>query len=98
MLEPDGRAVVTLDGREIAVFHVDGAVHAFENACPHAGNPLVEGEIREGTLTCVYHLWRFDLTTGACMRGEAPARRYPAERRGDELWIEVADDETLDAS
>jgi nitrite reductase/ring-hydroxylating ferredoxin subunit len=89
VLEPDGRAVVTLDGREIAVFRVDGAVHAFENACPHAGNPLVEGEVRGETLTCVYHLWQFDLATGACVRGEAPARRYPTERRGDELWIDL---------
>ncbi len=90
-LDDGGRAVVTADGREIALFEIDGTVHALENACPHAGNPLAEGEVADGTLTCAYHLWRFDLATGACLRGEAPARRFPAERRGSEVWIDVGD-------
>ena len=91
ILDPGGRAVVTVDGREIALFRVDGAVHALENACPHEGNPLVEGDLAGGTLTCVFHLWRFDLATGACLRGDAPARRYPAEERNGEIWIDVGD-------
>jgi nitrite reductase/ring-hydroxylating ferredoxin subunit len=88
-LRADGRAVVVADGREIALFRVDGDVHALENACPHAGNPLVEGQIADRTLTCAYHLWRFDLETGACVSGEVPARRYPAEIRAGEIWIDV---------
>ncbi len=79
------------DDREIALFEVDGAVHALENACPHAGNPLVEGDVAGGMLTCVYHLWRFDLETGNCLSGEAPARRFAAEVRNDEIWIDVGD-------
>jgi nitrite reductase/ring-hydroxylating ferredoxin subunit len=85
----EGRAVVTLDGEPVALFRVGSAVHAFRNACPHSGNPLVEGEIAGGTLTCVYHLWRFDLETGACLAGEAPARRYPASVSGDSILVEV---------
>ncbi len=88
-LEDGGRAVVTADGREIALFEIDGTVHALENACPHAGNPLAEGEVAAGTLTCVYHLWRFDLETGACLSGDKPARTYPAQIRGDKVWVEL---------
>ncbi len=88
---PDGRAVVTLGDREVAVFLVDGAVHAFANACPHEGNPLALGEIAGPTLTCAFHGWRFDLDTGACLIGEAAATRYPAELRGEEILIEVED-------
>jgi nitrite reductase/ring-hydroxylating ferredoxin subunit len=86
-LEPDGRALVTLDGEEVALFRVDGTVHAFANACPHSGNPLVDGEISGGTLTCVYHLWRFDLETGACLTGERPATRYPTRVTSNDVLV-----------
>jgi nitrite reductase/ring-hydroxylating ferredoxin subunit len=88
-LGQDGRAVVRLDGEEVALFRVDGEVYAFRNTCPHQGNPLVEGEIAGGTLTCAYHLWRFDLETGACISGEAPAHRYPAAVRGETIVVDL---------
>lgn len=85
----DGRAVVEAGDREIVVLEVDGVLHAFDNACPHQGNPLADGEVLGDTLECVYHGWRFDLATGACLVGDEPARRYPAERVGDELYIRL---------
>ena len=87
VLGPDGRAVISAGGREIALFEVDGDVHALENACPHAGNPLVEGELVGRTLVCAYHAWKFDLETGACLFGDEPARTYPVEVRGSDAWI-----------
>ena len=86
-LDADGRAVVEEDGHEIAVFLVEGRVHALANTCPHEGNPLVEGDLLGPTLTCAYHNWRFDLETGACLFGDEPARVYPAEVRDGEIWI-----------
>ena len=83
------RVVVAVDGCEIVVFRAGGRVHALENACPHAGNPLVEGDVLGETLTCAYHGWRFDLETGACLVGEEPARRYPAEERDGAVWIKA---------
>jgi nitrite reductase/ring-hydroxylating ferredoxin subunit len=88
-LDSDGRAVVEVNGRDIAVFVVDGAVYALDNRCPHEGNPLVEGEMLGPTLTCAYHGWRFDLETGACLHGDEPLRRYPGEIRNGEIVISV---------
>jgi nitrite reductase/ring-hydroxylating ferredoxin subunit len=85
----DGRAVVDAGDREIVVLEVDGALHAFDNACPHQGNPLVDGEVLGDVLECAYHGWRFDLATGACLAGDGPARRYQAERVGGELHIRL---------
>jgi nitrite reductase/ring-hydroxylating ferredoxin subunit len=81
------RAVVDADGREIVVLRVGGELHAFDNACPHEGNPLVEGEVLGDVLECAYHGWRFDLATGACLAGDEPARRYPVELSGNQLRI-----------
>ena len=89
-LEGD-RALVEVGGRKVAVFRVDGVVHAFDNACPHEGNPLIEGEIVGPMLTCVYHGWRFDLETGACLAGEGAARRYPTDVRDGDVWIDLGD-------
>jgi nitrite reductase/ring-hydroxylating ferredoxin subunit len=88
-LEPQGRALVVGDGHEIAVFRVEEEVYAVENTCPHEGNPLVEGEVLGGNLTCAYHGWTFDLASGFCLVGTEPVRRYPAEVHGDEVWIRV---------
>jgi nitrite reductase/ring-hydroxylating ferredoxin subunit len=88
---PDGadRAVVEIDGRTIAVFRDGDRVWAVDAACPHEGNPLVMGEVLGATLTCAFHGWRFDLETGACLHGEEPVRRYPAELRDGEVWIDL---------
>jgi nitrite reductase/ring-hydroxylating ferredoxin subunit len=83
------RAVVEADGREIVVLRVGAALHAFDNACPHEGNPLVDGEVLGDVLECAYHGWRFDLETGACLLGDEPARRYEAELVGAEIRIYV---------
>ena len=86
-LDSEGRAVVQVDGTEIAIFVVDGKAHAFANACPHEGNPLHEGDILGDTLTCAYHGWKFDLGTGACLVGEEPARVYRARIEDGEVVV-----------
>ncbi len=88
-LGASGRAVVALAGKEIALFRVGGTVYAIENACPHEGNPLVEGDVAGTMLTCAYHLWRFDLETGACLSGEEAAQTYRAEVRGEDVWVDI---------
>jgi nitrite reductase/ring-hydroxylating ferredoxin subunit len=86
-----GRAVIHAGDREIVVLEVDGALHAFDNACPHEGNPLVDGEVLGDVLECAYHGWRFDLATGACLVGDEAARRYPVEVVGEELRIRLGE-------
>lgn len=63
-LEEDGsRVIATVEGREIAVFRVDGKYHALANFCPHQSGPLCEGPLEgrmefseeEGT-------WEYDST------------------------------------
>lgn len=83
------RAVVDGDGRQILLLRVAGEIHAFDNACPHEGNPLVDGDVRGDQLECAYHGWRFDLRTGACLHGDDAARRFETVVRGDEILIRI---------
>jgi nitrite reductase/ring-hydroxylating ferredoxin subunit len=62
---PDGRGLcVRIDGIDVGLFRVDGEIHAMENRCPHQGDPLSEGVLEGGIVTCRAHLWQFDVRTG----------------------------------
>ena len=62
---PPGQAKAFVVGDvEVAVFNVDGTFHAIDNACPHQGGPLAEGFIEGKIVTCPWHAWCFDVTTG----------------------------------
>ena len=89
-LGPDGRSVVTTPEGAVAVFRVEGRLYAIRNACPHVGNPLVEGDVLGRTLVCAFHGWRFDLETGVCLLGEESVRTYPVEERDGEIWVDTS--------
>lgn len=65
-IAPGEARLVRVDGVEIALFNVDGAFHATEDTCLHAGGPLHEGALEKTVVTCPWHGWRFDVVTGAC--------------------------------
>lgn len=56
-----------VNGKEIALFNVDGKFFAIDNACAHAGGPLGEGELEAKTVTCPFHGWQYDVTNGQCL-------------------------------
>ena len=67
---PEGSAArFTLERREIALFNIAGAFYAIDNSCPHQGGPLAEGFIEGTTVTCPWHAWCFDVTSGEMTLG-----------------------------
>lgn len=88
---PEGTAkLITLkDGTEVALFHCNGKFYALANTCPHMGGPLCEGEIDHTQVTCPWHGWQFDLTSGSCTNGGwENAKTYQVEVNGDEIIIQ----------
>lgn|SRR5574341_248263 len=57
--------VVDAGGKSLALFNVDGVFYATDNSCPHRGGPLGEGDLDGCVVTCPWHAWRWDVTTGA---------------------------------
>lgn len=55
----------------VAVYQVDGALHAVADRCPHAGAVLSEGELDQRVVTCPRHGSQFDVCTGERLRGPA---------------------------
>ena len=63
-LKPGESKVVVADGLELALFNVEGKFYATDSICPHQGGPLGEGILEGPLVTCPWHGWRFDVTTG----------------------------------
>ena len=51
-------------GRMVALANVDGTFHALDGLCPHQGGPLGAGVLCGTILTCPWHGWQFDVTSG----------------------------------
>ena len=75
-------------GRMVAIVNVDGTLHALDGLCPHQGGPLGTGELCGTTLTCPWHGWQFDVTTGR-HRVSATVRQAVHEVRQRAGTIEV---------
>jgi nitrite reductase/ring-hydroxylating ferredoxin subunit len=81
-----------MGGKQIVVFERAGALHACNNRCPHEGYPLSEGTFDDGcVLTCNWHNWKFDVSTGANLLGGDALRTYPVRVDGDSIELDVTD-------
>ncbi len=91
-LRGKGRLTVRLGAKQIALFAVDGRLHACNNRCPHEGYPLVEGTLGpQCVLTCHWHNWKFDLSSGANLHGGDALRVYPVRVEDDAVWVDLSD-------
>lgn len=79
-----------IDGKVIALANVDGKFYAIDNVCLHRGGPLAEGEMAGTSVTCPWHGWQYDVTTGkSLMNSAVGVRTYPVEVRGDDIYVDV---------
>ena len=56
--------VIEQGGHSVAIFNISGNFHAINSLCPHQGGPLGEGLVDGHIVTCPWHGWQFDVTTG----------------------------------
>ncbi len=86
---PDGQIIeVIMGGTSVAVARVDGVHYAISNTCAHAGGPLGDGKLSGSTVTCPYHGWKYDVTTGACLTDPSVSvRSYPIQIIGDAVCV-----------
>lgn len=86
---PPGRSIERVVGdRMVAIANVDGTFHALDGLCPHQGGPLGTGTLCGTVLTCPWHGWPFDVTTGR-HRVSATVRQAVHEVRLRDGGIEV---------
>ncbi len=74
---PPGSSLETVaEDRIVALYNVDGQFYALDGVCPHQGGPLGKGCVTGQVVTCPWHGWQFNVTTGQHMF--SPNIRQPA--------------------
>jgi nitrite reductase/ring-hydroxylating ferredoxin subunit len=76
--------------RVIALYNVDGTFHALDGICPHAGGPLANGKLAGAVVTCPWHGWQFNVTTGRhCLSPGICQDVYVVTVEGDDVFVEL---------
>lgn len=89
-VNPGEARVVEVAGRSVALFNVDGHYYAIDNACPHRGGPLGEGDLDGPIVACPWHAWRWDVRTGANTNNPAvKVACYPVTEDGGGVFLDV---------
>lgn len=87
-VKPGQAVVVEVNNKTLAVFNVDGAFHAIDNTCVHRGGPLGEGDVEGSVVTCPWHGWQFNVTTGECVKNPAAkVEVYQVKVEGDDIKV-----------
>jgi nitrite reductase/ring-hydroxylating ferredoxin subunit len=83
---------VTIGGRALAVFNLDGAFHVIDDTCSHGFASLAEGFIDGAVVECPWHGGAFDIRTGAAVGAPCvtPVAVYPTGLRDGMVWADLA--------
>src|SRR5262245_58857777 len=86
-----------------------GQAFALRDICPHRAAPLSAGAIRDGTVECPYHGWRFR-PDGVCAAipslledqsidiSRIRVRSYPLKEQDGLIWVYLAADTKSDSA
>ena len=88
---PPGRAAeVVVDGQAIALFNVDGTFHALAGRCPHRGGPLGQGFLDGPRVSCPWHNYTFDVTTGEnVVNADLKVARYEVKVEDGQVRVKL---------
>ena len=88
---PGSARAIEVAGRSVALFNVEGTIHAIDNDCTHDGGPLSEGVVSDGCVVCPWHGAEFDLGTGKALTPPAveDVRSYSVVVSGEDIAIEI---------
>jgi nitrite reductase (NADH) small subunit len=88
---PSGQGlVVEAGGKQIAVFNCEGRFYGTQNACPHRGGPLADGLLEGTVLSCPWHGYEFDVTSGECHTNpKTPIKTFAVKVEGNAVLVDT---------
>ncbi len=89
-IPPGTGKVIEVGGKTIAVFNCEGTFYAMDNTCKHRGGPLGEGSLTGTTVTCPWHGWEYEVTSGECsMDAAIKVQTFDVKVEGDDLLVAI---------
>lgn len=81
---------VSVSGKTVALANVGGQFYAIDNTCMHRGGPIGDGPLEGKIVTCPWHGWQYDVTTGKISQNPTVGvDSYRVEVRGEEVFVDV---------
>ncbi len=83
-----GRKSVIVDDTPALLIRLGGDYFCIEDVCTHDGQPLTNGPIADGQITCPRHGARFDIKSGAatCMPATEPVQTFAVDVHPDGIF------------
>ena len=82
-----------VQGRQVAIFNVGGRFHAIDNVCEHQGGPLAEGEVDGCIVTCPWHGWTYDVTSGVSPDDpDTRVQHFDLKIEGSDVFVAVSEE------
>lgn len=79
------------DGVGVALFNIGGTLHALKDNCPHMDSPLHDGIVFRDVVTCRWHGWQFDISTGVSLMSEnIRVPKYAVVVEDGVVWIQTS--------
>lgn len=87
-----GQKVKRVGEYQILFCRTQSGVHAIENLCSHAAQPLAGGRVNDDIIRCPSHGARFDLKTGVPVVGRLdPVKTFPVQVENNRILVAVDD-------
>jgi naphthalene 1,2-dioxygenase system ferredoxin subunit len=82
---------VTVAGKEVALYGVDGEVYATDNICTHGHARLCDGFLEGTEIECPLHQGRFDVRSGKAMCAPLTddIRTYPVKIENGRVFVDL---------
>ncbi len=86
-----GKAIIEVEDRLLALFHLDGEFYCIDDLCTHDGGPLGEGDLEGHEIVCPRHGARFDIRTGKAltMPATSPTAAHEVRVEGDQVFVRL---------
>nr|AZI70971.1 naphthalene 1,2-dioxygenase ferredoxin component [Marinobacter maroccanus]AZI70992.1 dioxygenase ferredoxin component [Marinobacter maroccanus] len=87
---PEGDVLeVIIEGKDLALYEVEGEIYATDNLCTHGAARLSDGFLEGREIECPLHQGRFDVCTGKalCAPLTEDVKTYPVKIEGQRVMV-----------
>lgn len=86
-----GVLVVEVEGENVILSRQGSMVFCYQNACAHLGLEIDGGSVENGIITCPFHGFQYDLSSGECLTApEVQLAPHAARVTGDRVEIRLS--------
>lgn len=80
-----------VSGKAVAIANVNGKLFAINSIYLHHGGPLGEGDLEGSLVSCPWHGWQYDVTTGKLtQQPDTGVECYPVELREGDIFVDLS--------